>query len=63
MKSNEPKEATVFSVMDPTGAIVRLIQADSVKQVKAMVTPEIGRPSTMTVAKLVGNGMPVEVAK
>ena len=60
MKAKEP---TIFSIMDSTGMITRLIQADSVKQVKAMVTPEIGRPSTMTVAKLVGNGMPVEVAK
>jgi len=56
------KEATVFSVMDSTGKITRLIQADSVKAVKAMVTPEIGKPSTMTVAKLVADGMKVESA-
>ena len=59
MKVTEP---TIFSIMDSTGMITRLIQADSVKQVKAMVTPEIGRPSTMTVAKLVADGMKVERA-
>ena len=60
---NKPKEAKVFAVLSATGEIQRLIQADSKAQVKAMVTPQITVPSALSVARLVADGMKVELAE
>ena len=62
MSKQAEKEPKVFSVMSETGEILRLIEADGVKQVKAALMPNVGKPSTLTVAKLVAGGMKVEKA-